>query len=69
MNVKQISMFVIDMNISKNKDPKNINRHVSIYFKSLITISSNLRMVKFGTCHAQMNDTFGKNVKSQGILI
>jgi hypothetical protein len=69
MNVKQISMFVIDMNIYELKDPKNINQFVSIYFKSLITISSNLRMVKFRTFHTQRNDTFGKNVKSQGILI
>ncbi len=57
-------MFVIDMNIYELKDPKNINQFVSIYFKSLITISSNLRMVKFGTFHTQMNNTFGKNVKS-----
>jgi len=63
MNVKQISMFVVDMNISKVKDPKNINRFVSIYLKSLIIISSNLRIVKFGTFHSQMNDTFVK--KSQ----
>jgi hypothetical protein len=60
MNVKQISMFVINMNIYELKNPKNINQCVSIYFKSLNTTSSNLRMVKFGTFHTQMNDTLEK---------
>lgn len=57
-------MFVIDMNISELKAPKNFNQLISIYFKSLITISSHLKMVKFGTFHTQMNNTFSKSVKS-----